>query len=359
MKYIKLLSTILLAAVLSNCGRSAKSGDSDNIEHRSLQGIPLAMSEDFIGRGLEMIVGDTMIFNSYDPQYMFLTATERNDSIVMQNLFAHKGGGPDEFIYAKVFKGYDGTPCIAGGTTSSITSVSRLSLCPIGYFDRKPIDCCNGVIYGDRSIVAMNPDSLLFVGASFSDARHIYSILDINKNKLSAVDYWPDDGYNGNDLPKLMLYFSNSRLFTNGNGKYVYSLGVNRYVYIFELEDNKVKITSRLFDNMVEYTQAEDGLNYKYHPGAEGLRLRATPDAIYILLIDKDKEGNKAENFIDSQLGNVVLTYNWDGEMIARYELDYNGFDIAINPADKHMYLQTADKETGEYGLVKYNLLEQ
>lgn len=99
---------------------------------------------------------------------------------------------------------------------------------------------------------------------------------------------------------------------------------------------------------------ADDGLNYKYNPTAEGLKLCASTKYIYILLTDSDINGKKANSFNDSGFGNTIEVYDWDGNLQNKYELDSFIGGITLNSKGKELIASTYDPETFSPKFIKY-----
>lgn len=77
---------------------------------------------------------------------------------------------------------------------------------------------------------------------------------------------------------------------------------------------------------------------------------------IYMLHCRKAADGTVAEKFQDLRGGNEVEVFDWDGNLVRRYELDRLGYNIYVNQGDKDLYLYTENPESGAYEWIRYRM---
>lgn len=346
---------LAMAVLLASC--SSTSSESE-IETEEITGTQILADDNFEGGTCRFFSGDTLVFWCDNPQYIYTFAMVRGDSIISLGNACKRGQGPRECTFASMFTDRNGNLLSITSFSGTMASINRHSAAAADFIgEPMPIDSIVGRIKcSDLSIVPLSDDSIFFIGGDFNDLHQIFSILDVRNKKLTPLDFWPDDGFRGKDFIKANIYSDNARLFTNNKGKYAYSTGPNRNAFIFTIEGKHVNIIKTLYDNPIKYEESKDGANYKYKPDSERLRMKATLDAIYFLMIDKDGSGAFAKNSATSKYGDIVLKYDWDGNLLKKYHLDRVVFGINITDNDSTLYCQTEDPETGETLMYRYSL---
>lgn len=346
--------TVILMSV-SGCGTDRET----NVPIVDIQGTQIVASDDFTGAYCEALHGDTLIFVSYDPSFVSEAALLRNDSLIHIGYLNHLGQGPDDVLSASVFKS-------SKGFSSLAKMAGEVKLREVGDFDNasdwKTVSIDSFVkpfFWEDCAIVEMNEDSVILVGTRYGTDMSILSIIDFRNQQLIGLDYWPDDGYSGPAFPKRNLYSANSRLFSNGCGKYLFITGANRNAFIFSLDGNHVVIEHQLYERPIKYEAADDGMNFNYSPEKEGLRVYATPQAVYCLLIGLNEDGEVATDFNESNSGNRVEIYDWNGNLTRRLKLMSPASAIIVDDSNRYILTQSmkSDDETGQPIFIKYDLL--
>lgn len=329
-----------------------------SIEAQEINGTQMLIPEDFEGGSCRFIFGDTLAFWSHNPQYLYSLAMLKGDSIISLGNVCKRGQGPRECTFASMFTDKDRNIFSITSFSGNRAVINRHSATSADFIGNPiSIDSIVRMIKcGDLSIIPLSNNRILFIGGDINNLKQIFSIIDIHNKKLIPLDYWPDDGFRGNDFIKSNIYSDNAQLFTNYNGKYVYCTGPNRNAFIFTIDGTHVNIEKVLFDNPIKYEAASDGINYKYDPEPERLRMKATPHAIYFLMIDKDVSGTYVKNSSTSNYGDVVLKYDWNGNLLNKYRLDRVVFNINVTDNDSSLYCQTEDLETGETLMFRYSL---
>lgn len=357
-KSYSIILTIFLITQLMLGGCTSTSSES-SIVAQEISGTQILIPEDFEGGSCRFIFGDTLTFWSHNPQYLYSLAMLKGDSIISLGNVCKRGQGPRECTFASMFTDKDRNLFSITSFSGNRAVINRHSATSADFIGNPiSIDSIVRMIKcGDLSIIPLSNNRILFIGGDINDLKQIFSIIDIQNKKLIPLDYWPDDGFRGNDFIKSNIYSDNAQLFTNYNGKYVYCTGPNRNAFIFTLDGQHVNIEKTLFDNPIKYEAASDGINYKYDPDPERLRMKATPDAIYFLMIDKDARGADAKSYAKSNYGDIVLKYDWNGNLQNKYRLDRVVFNINVTDNDSTLYCQTENPETGETLMYRYSLI--
>lgn len=346
---------LAMAVLLASCGSTSSESE---IETEEITGTQILADDNFEGGTCRFFSGDTLVFWCDNPQYIYTFAMLRGDSIISLGNVCKRGQGPRECTFASMFTDREGKLFSITSFSGAMASINRHSAATASFIG-EPVyldSIVRRIKCSDLSIVPLSEDSIFFIGGDYNNLHQIFSLLDIRNKKLTALDYWPEDGFRGNDFIKSNIYSDNAQLFTNYNGKYVYCTGLNRNAFIFTINGQHVNIEKTLFDNPIKYEAALDGINYKSDPEPESLRMKATPHAIYFLMIDKDVRGADAKSSATSNYGDIVLKYDWEGNLMNKYKLDRVAFGINVADNDSTLYCQTEDPETGETLMYRYSL---
>lgn len=82
----------------------------------------------------------------------------------------------------------------------------------------------------------------------------------------------------------------------------------------------------------------------------------ANQKAIYVFLIEKNKEGQEPKNYMESQFGNGVEVYDWDGKLLRHIILDKVGYNIKVSDDNKCLYLFTMNTKSNAHEIWQYQL---
>lgn len=208
-----------------------------------------------------------------------------------------------------------------------------------------------------ESFVSLSDSTILVLGTPVNEVGHIFSIVDFKNKKISPLDYWPNDKVDCDSLPKHSIYTQYSKIYSNGEGKYVYQLGRDRFAFIFSIEGNHVNVIKTLHEVYPDYKEDRDKLNYVIkHYNPEGMDCVASSKNVYLLLTDSDKDGNKLKKMSDPLYGNTVEVYDWDGNKQKIILLDKSGQRIMISDDNKVLYLFVRDYREDKYEIWSYDL---
>ena len=222
--------------------------------------------------------------------------------------------------------------------------------------------------YGSTNFV-LTPDSMLLVGGSpESDMKHIMTIVDFRNNKLTPLDYWPDDGNNeAPDFAKNDIYVTNSNIFGNGKGHYLYKGYSRRNAFIFTIDNDKVKIVKSLYAKYPKYTVTPPpylmlkGIEY----GMWCMECTANNQHIALILTDSDINGiryketyslEEGKDLSSYLFGNVVELYDWDGNKQKVIYLDHFGSRIIMSDDGKKLLLFADDNVKNIHKIWSYDL---
>lgn len=345
-----LLATLLLPA----CSGKKQSGAEVPIVE--LKGTVVFEPEDYFHGFMCMVSGDTIMEVSAHSDSMFTMLSISGDSLKIIDRFGSYGSGPDEMIDGKIAKTPDG-----GYVILDVPSGTRIFSIPAGAeHDRSKwshVSMDTMQMLGSQ-FVALNDSVMLIASAPFKSEGSIFSIIDFKNGKYEPTGFWPDDGYDGPSTPKNILYSSNATMQSRGDGRYFYSALARRYAIIFTIDGTTVNIAETLIDDPVNFKPQDNGMMPSVHTGGAPHIIRPVANAshIYMLHCRKAADGTVAEKFQDLRGGNEVEVFDWDGNLVRRYELDRLGYNIYVNQGDKDLYLYTENPESGAYEWIRYRM---
>ena len=222
--------------------------------------------------------------------------------------------------------------------------------------------------YGSTNFV-LTPDSMLLVGGSpESDMKHIMTIVDFRNNKLTPLDYWPDDGNNeAPDFAKNDIYVTNSNIFGNGKGHYLYKGYSRRNAFIFTIDNDKVKIVKSLYAKYPKYKATTPPLEMLkvIEYGMWCMECTANNQYIAFILTDSDINGTRYKETYSLEegkdlssylFGNVVELYDWDGNKQKVIYLDHFGSRIIMSDDGKKLLLFADDYVKNIHKIWSYDL---
>ena len=196
-----------------------------------------------------------------------------------------------------------------------------------------------------RNFCSLSDSTILICAAPFDDCKHLFSIMDYKNQKVIPLDFWPEDGVDAPDFAKHNIYTSNSELYGNGKGHFLYKCRDERYSFIFTIDkDNKVNVVKDLYKVFPDYV-AVDAWNARHTSlSSEELRVATDENNICLLLVDSDPAGRfygklSLENYSPFIYGNVVELFDWDGNKKNVLYLDHYGQRIFLSEDGKKLYL--------------------
>ncbi len=350
-KLIYILS-FLIPAILISC----ESKNSSSLNYTKLIGKEILLPEDFAGMRPMTSHADTVVMISYDPAYNLQIGVVNDSSIAVTNA-VRRGVGPDELLECGA--SYDKEGCLYildtnSGRLGNLFKFKSNELVPTGQLKEPQNVGC--IRYTSNTFAVDSLSNVVFAGDRIDNPKTILSEADFDKGWVKSLDFWPTDSYKGPTYVKLALYSNSATVSTNGEGLYVYSQFVEPYVFIFSIENGKAVPTHWIYDTEIKYSERKDGLNYQLNVSPHCIRTWATSEYIYILHIDKDKEGQLANTYADSLYGNCIEVFDWNGNLIESLELDHLGATFWINEKSRKLYLWGYRSESFESQIWSYSL---
>lgn len=350
LKVVVSLTAVLLVATLFACHRDSQP------ETDEITGTRIEISPDYTGSYLIGVYDNILLSSSYDPDYLCEAGEFVGDSLKPKGMLIKKGVGPDEATrVALCMLSRDSLLVVSEGGGSKF-SFSTMKIDSVRYVDRYPTQSKTNYMWSFDSFVMENDTTLLGLITIPESADNIIARYDYKNSILSKVDYWPDGAIDAPSVPTFMMYSSNSQLLSNGRGRYLYSVGLHPYAFIFSLDDEKLTDKVALYEKEIEYGVTPDGLNYTTSSlPKEMLKVTSDSSCIYILEKRYNVNGESPKTMEPGNYGNIVKVFDWDGNLLRTLKLDHFGGNILKDPKSEYFYLFTKDSDTGDTAIWRYD----
>ena len=181
--------------------------------------------------------------------------------------------------------------------------------------------------------VALSDTTILISGMIQNDIKHLFSIIDYKNQRLTHLDYWPEDS-TFSDMDICNRYSLNCSIFGNGKGKFMYKNFSAKDAFIFSIDGTHVNVLNKLY-------------SYTYIPGKftiERLACCVNSDRIYMLVLNSNNKGEKIKESEAKEphmylFGNTVEVYDWDGVKQQVIHLDNYYQEIMLSGDGNTLYL--------------------
>ena len=346
MRKIAIFISLLLAISAVANDNSPKESASET----SLKGKRVQIPKEYIDKHIWFSINDIAVMSGNPKKLCTLTPEKLEGLDILPR--------SDEFQITTFAKGEDNSLMIidqpmAGNNLTSLTVIKQPNnidaIKDKSRWQQYPLQDTGPFRLGSLSFAQVSNSSVIVVGAPFEppfDTKKLFSIIDYQKQKVTTLKYWPNDGIKCPAMPKHSLYADNSRIFGNGNGRFVYQCEWSRLAFIFSIEGKNVNILKELYSQYPEYS-SEDGMNFtmtREQMKTELLSCKANNDRIYFLLRDSDRKGNKLSKWTTPYIyGNTIEEYDWEGNKLRVIHLNHYGQEILLSSDNKTLYLLTQD----------------
>lgn len=305
------LILILFLLIISCC----KQSESEYLTEY-LTGNRLSSDSLYLRSYPKVLIGDTLISSTTSRYANYCVSVFRNDSLITLGTIFPKGNGYGE--YQSVRLGSNPKEILSTIDVMGNSSIMKkfeqnhiqnfLKGGPINRNSSYLIPEMAPLRYVTDCFVNVNDSIILINGSPYDHPDYLFSLVNIRNGVIKPLEYWPNDGYEGNPIPKQSVYTDNA-LILNGPDRYLYKCGEGRFVSI---SGHKINVQRELFTELPDYRQSNDGLNYILNNRSiRWLECDVTDQNIYVLLVEKNSKGEIAANWTESDSGNEVLVYNW------------------------------------------------
>jgi hypothetical protein len=354
--------------LLSSCGDKKEHAKKEDVDTFTLQGVNMILNDPSFLFGRLIDLQDSILYvESRGRDTIINIYVVKGDSLNVHDRFLTRGNGPYEVNvfanvydratktlsffenYGKLTKGYQ----VDVKTKNGIHDKSTWRV-----FDFSPI----GDINMRHSFAYVSDTLLLAIGGKFY-SQELLTLINLNNCALTySLDFWPDDGSEENNLVKQKVYIDNAHVFKNSKlNRYLYVSDWGKYMEIFSIEDKQVTHRLPVCTIYPKYKAAEDGINYslKKEEINYGFYVYTTDSLIYArpveVTLEMLRSGQGVEGY-DRAYSRIIDVYNWNGNLIKRYETDIPFHSFVVDEENNFLYVLTNDLETEDTLIRKYNL---
>lgn len=284
----------------------------------------------------------------------------QGDSLLWQGVLLQKGKGPFE-IQTRAFvlnTGGDSLVINPTGAPQHFFSISGSDVAAI--LDKKQwkvYDYPRNIEFVDIMAPTTTGGFLL---ASRGDKDNMFEMFrtgDMTARPL--VSPYPEAAAKMVGVARGVAY--NGRIYQQpGADRYVQIGSTGQMVTIFDLIDSTITNRKEVYNELPEFKLAPDGLNLS-PAGKNKLGFRTAVTAGYIYLLDvmfKLEDLGVVPDYKGHRLGfsDQLLVFDWEGNPVARFELDTPAVAMSVAPDDSYFYAFTEDPESGEQQVLRFAL---
>ena len=197
---------------------------------------------------------------------------------------------------------------------------------------------------GDRFVV-LSDSTILTVGTSKDDIRHIFSIVNFKNQTFTPLDYWPNDSTpEVLDHEKLIVYTHGSGINGNGKERFLYWDDSGKLAFIFTIDGTETNILNYIYSDRLPIP------GIAKIPSLERIHCCADNERIYLLYKHSNRKGEIMEEYDRKEpfpWGNTVEVYDWDGVKQHIIHLDRLGQEIMLSKDSKTLYLYSGYPQDG------------
>lgn len=330
---------------------------------KPIRGTIIQVDSLFNGSYFYCMKDDYMIMRSYALDSLIYVAKVSGDSSLSQYSFLAKGQGPLEVNHFytwtedSILTVIDYTSSLEKGFQIHYRSHELLQSDKWEKITFSPT-VKEYFTSGSSRFTLLNDSIILFLGGR-DGYPEILSMYQLNTGNIFPVNYWPDDGFAGNNHLKQRVYMENSYLFKQKRqNKYLYHAGNGRVVMLFELSDGKIRKQHYIYNTFPQYELRSDGLNYlvKYsdEKSLESLDISVTEQYIYMMISPHNQE--KLFKGYPYYYGDKVVVFDWEGNWIKEFDTEIPFCSFVVDQNDEYLYSMGLDLDTGEDVIVRYKI---
>ena len=265
------------------------------------------------------------------------------DSLIMVDYFWRFGRGHNESIRATYYQ-YDDYFYIKNyidiEQAREVYKVDKIDdLMDSEKYSKLAVPASNDII----DIVPID-DRELLVTLSGYKTKELFGILDSDNGMLTELSLkFP--GISDSEVKASIISTVYNGMIAKryGSPHYVYSTRDGNCVFIFKIENGKVKDFKEIFNIYPKYEISPDGENASFtREGLMGYKPTASANYFYLLHREDEKPG-----------GNEIFVFDWNGKPIRKIVLDRNVYLIDVSRDDSIIYGATVGEDDIEFVYAK------
>lgn len=329
------------------------------LEKENIYGKAVELNDLQINNPIDLLMLDSLliIHDQYgiNDTTFFLSIIDINSGKVLK-YFGREGRGPDEFVYPLMLSKIPNQPQKIGVNTRRLFSYSTLSLQRIlsdnGGFTLSEI---KELSTGYSKVVKISENKLVGTGF-FQEGR--FGLSNEDGEILSIEKKYPfQQKFNYMDIRTLGMAFQSDLAVHPKKNLMVVTTSASANLDILALSNDSLKVINSIHSNppLVEKEENSSPNRLSVHYLEENKRgyefLSSTENFFYALY-----SGTPREEGLDKYLtGQIVLQFDWQGNPIKQFNLEYPAKLISVDNEDQYLFAMSADS-IGRYSLIKYEL---
>lgn len=365
----KIVGSILFLSLTIVLFLSSCKNESKNIGTIKLEGTTMGVSDpNFVIRKIicqhdSIIYMESMMKDTLINAYLI-----KEDSLILLHRFLKRGSGPYEMTWLTSLFDKESGNLSFFENNGALTKGYMINLNKENSIQDKSswkiLDFIKIKNYRSAQSFVQISDTLLLAMGGKYHSREIISIINLNDMQdVIPLEFWPNDGFDQNNLVKQAVYMDNAKLAKNNTlKKYLYVAGEGKYVEIFEItEDNKITGRKIIYESYPKYEVRADNMNKKMSEDMvhHGFYVCATDSFIYIRPVehtyDQLRSGQSYKGY-GLNYNEMIEVFDWNGNLLKKYELDIPFYSFIVDEKDRIIYVETDDLETGDSIIRKYNM---
>ena len=216
---VNFIASFLLAIVmLTSCSNVAKKSIED-LTVENIQGTLLHPDDKCIGAYPRLITQDFWLSQVYRDDVNCCICVQDGDSLLAKRNVFNRGKGRGEYDEVSFALSSDGALGVLnyanGNQLLSFSSFPKSDLNRLNFSKGQRFDLTKlpSIRFATNSFQVLSDSTILLPGAPFSQAGHLFSIIDFKNLKAETLDFWPQDKFAGDSLSKHSVSTATRRLF--------------------------------------------------------------------------------------------------------------------------------------------------
>lgn len=350
--YIKYLCLFLIALSLSSCVNREESERC----YKHLSGVEVGIPEDASFFRLVYASDSLIIAHSFSNKNK-LTAYCLSDDGCTEENFLMVGKGPLEVLDA--FAKYKSDSLYVMSFTpmgvSAFITIPLKNYCDVSAW--KVQEAEQRMLAGADFAPTGNGEYVI-VGGEY-DTETVLTKYNSSDGLYSNVTFWPDDGFEGGNIVKQLIYVRSSYVSVVDQ-KILYVAGEGKLATIIDVGKQPVDIRE-IYSDYPQYAPSEDGMNPRRNPKSGlGAYSFATEEYIYLspLLCHLNGINYEPSDYkgYPPYFTDEIDVFDWDGCYKCTYVLDQPLCNYYVNEEEQVIYALSCDKNTLTSAVRKYEL---
>jgi hypothetical protein len=322
---------LLLFFFLSGCSNH-KQTEITILKHQSID-----LKEDYIGYGgflalyQENIVGIDM-----SPSMQPFFCLKSNDSQNPFYYFGNRGRGPNEFLMPYSIQYINNQ------------TVGVLDVRSGGYFEFKIPTENEGLAIDKKNFFQMPMTRIVktafnqYIGLSLGEK--MFLLADSTGISINTFFEYPYKDKRERQLTNRSNAYQGTLAINPSKNKFVYSSFNGKIIHFYKIENNNIKLISKIEDEYPLYQKRNDeqgSIAFKREGKVGYIATYATDKYVYAIFSGKEILEQKSVNYE----GGILHIFDWNGYLVKEYQLDILCSYLCVSEDDNKLWAITSDPD--------------